>query len=238
MHLRTRSARKRASRASAHPSTRRTSTDIDTHSDLETKAGIPLDAVVTHGDLMRAFESFKETNDQRLGEKRADVLLEEKLVRINTAIDAQTRRLDDMALKGSRPVLGAERGTARNEERIEHKAAFEFYVRNGEASGLRTLELKALSVGSSTDGGYLVPAEVETAIGERLTAISPIRSIAGQMRRMPSFFSVSFSRSSGTMLIMVRPALSLAPILMRKAPPREMQVNSGFSCDVSFQFAG
>ena len=40
--------------------------DIDTHNELETKAGIPLDAVVTHGDMMRAFEAFKETNDQRL----------------------------------------------------------------------------------------------------------------------------------------------------------------------------
>ena len=26
--------------------------DIDTHNDLETKAGIPLDAVVTHGEMI------------------------------------------------------------------------------------------------------------------------------------------------------------------------------------------
>ena len=154
--------------------------EIDTHTDLETKAGIPLDAVVTHGELMRAFEAFNETNDQRLGEKRTDVLLGEKLARINTAADAQTRRLDDMALKGLRQALGGERATARNEERIEHKAAFEAYVRNGDVTRLRALELKALSVCSSTDGGCLVPAEVETAIGEQLTAISPIRGIAGQ----------------------------------------------------------
>lgn len=37
--------------------------DIDTGTGLETKAGIPHDAVVTHGDMMRAFEAFKETND-------------------------------------------------------------------------------------------------------------------------------------------------------------------------------
>ena len=40
--------------------------DIDTHTELETKAGIPLDAVVTHGEMMRAFEAFKEANDERL----------------------------------------------------------------------------------------------------------------------------------------------------------------------------
>src|SRR5690242_2607083 len=37
-----------------------------------------------------------------------------------------------------------------------------------------------MSVGSNTDGGYLVPDEIEHSIGERLTAISPIRGIAGQ----------------------------------------------------------
>ena len=68
--------------------------DIDTHNELETKAGIPLDAVVTHGEMMRAFEAFKEANDERvaLGEKRAgDVVLEEKLARINRP---STRRRD------------------------------------------------------------------------------------------------------------------------------------------------
>ena len=66
--------------------------DIETHNELETKAGIPLDSVVTHGEMMRAFEAFKETNDQRLAltEKRGgDVVVEEKLARINTAIDDQ-----------------------------------------------------------------------------------------------------------------------------------------------------
>jgi hypothetical protein len=53
--------------------------DIDTHKELETKAGIPLDAVVTHSEMMRA---FKEANDERvmLGQERSgDVVLEEKL---------------------------------------------------------------------------------------------------------------------------------------------------------------
>jgi HK97 family phage major capsid protein len=39
--------------------------------------------------------------------------------------------------------------------------------------------VKALSVGSNPDGGYLVPEELETEIGRRLTTISPIRSVAG-----------------------------------------------------------
>ena len=40
--------------------------DIDTDTGLETKAGIPQDAVVTHASMMRAFEEFKQTNDQKI----------------------------------------------------------------------------------------------------------------------------------------------------------------------------
>ena len=39
--------------------------DIDTQTELETKAGIPLDAVVTHTDTMRPFEAFKESAAQQ-----------------------------------------------------------------------------------------------------------------------------------------------------------------------------
>jgi len=153
--------------------------DIDTHDELETKAGIPSEAVVTHGEMMRAFEAFKEANDERLDKRDADVVLEEKVSRINATIDAQGRRLDEITLKSVRPVFGSERATQRSASALEHKAAFEAYVRAGEAGGLRALEAKAMTIGSNPDGGYLVPPEVETQIGQRLAAISPIRAIAG-----------------------------------------------------------
>jgi HK97 family phage major capsid protein len=131
--------------------------------------------------MMRAFEAFKEANDERLADRRGDVVLEEKLARIDRAIDAQARRLDDIALKNARPAIGQDshRERARGASAPEHKAAFEAYVRTGEAATLRALEAKALSVGSNADGGYLVPPEIETEIGKRLAAISPIRAIAG-----------------------------------------------------------
>src|SRR5262249_24974499 len=61
---------------------------------------------------------------------------------------------------------------------LEHKIAFEAYVRSGESTNLRALEVKALSNASNSDGGFVVPPEIETKISQRLTAISPIRSIA------------------------------------------------------------
>ncbi len=138
----------------------------------EAKAAEGGDVSAAFDDFMRAFEAFKDTNDERLVEIEtklsADVVTTEKLDRINKA-------LDELTLKGRRPPLSAERATARPSE---HKQAFEGYVRGGDEDGYRKLEQKALSAGSNADGGYLVPVETETEIGRRLAALSPIRAIA------------------------------------------------------------
>jgi HK97 family phage major capsid protein len=156
--------------------------DMDARDPLETKAGLPPEGLVTHDEMMRAFEAFKEGNDQRLAaiDRRAgDVLLEEKVDRINTAIEAHQRWIEEASLRSARPALGRD-GDAEAAPQREHKSAFEAYMRSGETSGLRQLETKAMSVGSNPDGGYTVPAEIDHLIGARLTDISPIRSIAGQ----------------------------------------------------------
>lgn len=56
-----------------------------------------------YDELRQTFEDFKTANDERLARiehKRGDVLLEEKVDRINAALDAQQRRLDDILLRG------------------------------------------------------------------------------------------------------------------------------------------
>ena len=106
--------------------------DIDTNNELETKAGIPPDSVVTHAEMMRAFEEFKEANDQRLAEKRSvDVVLEEKIARLDNVIGTQAQRLDAIELKHARPVLASEQPDLKRTPQpvLEHKAAFEVYVR-------------------------------------------------------------------------------------------------------------
>jgi HK97 family phage major capsid protein len=171
------------------------SMNIERHTELETKAGLPAEALITHGDLMRAFEEYKAANDERLNDKRSDVLLEEKVARIDAALDANNRKLDDIALKNARPAFGRDAAAAKSASEIEHKAAFEAYVRAGESGGLRALEGKAMSIGSNQDGGYLVPAEVETAIGERLANISPIRSIAAVRTISSSVYKKPFMKT-------------------------------------------
>ncbi|MGB9141078.1 MAG: phage major capsid protein [Aestuariivirga sp.] len=140
---------------------------MDANTGLETKV-MAGDAM---GDFLNAFEAFKDANDERLEqiEKRvsADVVTVEKVERINKA-------LDDLTLKMKRPQLGGDGKV----QPTEHKKAFEAYVRKGETHGLSDLEAKAMSIGSSPDGGYLVPAETETEIGRLLSNASPMRAIS------------------------------------------------------------
>lgn len=148
---------------------------------LETKSAAPDDITTAFDGFMRAFEAFKDANDERLGqlERRmaADVVTADKVDRLDRALDAHKRLVDDLALKAQRPHLGGP--AARSGVALQHKAAFDVYVRKGEAAALRDLEAKALSVGTGTDGGYLVPDEVERAVNRAVRDVSPIRAIAG-----------------------------------------------------------
>ncbi len=129
-------------------------------------------------DFLAGFEAFKQSNDERLKglEKRGgDVLLDEKVARINQALETQGRHLDALLLDAARPALAGERklGDPRG---LERKQAFDRYVRAGDAAGL--FEIKAMSEGSNADGGYTVPLEIERTIDRVLAKASPIRSIA------------------------------------------------------------
>ncbi|MBY0382579.1 MAG: phage major capsid protein [Xanthobacteraceae bacterium] len=153
--------------------------DITDHAP-EQKAGISSAQRGDHDQIMQMFEEFKAANDERLASlnRRADVLLEEKVERINTALDTQMKRIDELALKSARPTLDGSRARQIDNTAREHKSAFDAYVRTGETAALRQIETKALSAGSDADGGYLVPDQLEQDIGQRLAAISPIRAIS------------------------------------------------------------
>jgi HK97 family phage major capsid protein len=163
---------------------------------VETKSASG-DVALAFDDFARAFEAFKDANDTRLGEIETrmgtDALTEEKLTRIDTALEDAKRRLDRLSLDRSRPPLGAGTEEQKDPALKEHKAAFSSYMRSGEATGLKRLEEKALSAGSGPDGGYLVPETVEREVLRRLSAISPIRALAsvrvisgGQYKRASS----------------------------------------------------
>jgi HK97 family phage major capsid protein len=144
--------------------------------DLETKAITP-EIKNAFDDFLAAFDSFKQANDERLAEletRSADVVTEEKVDRINRALDEHKRVLDDLQLASARPIVGSEKKAA--PQAREQKMAFERYVRAGDASGL--IELKAMSAGSNADGGYTVPLEIEQTIDRVLQKVSPMRNLA------------------------------------------------------------
>jgi HK97 family phage major capsid protein len=145
---------------------------------LEIKSSGDINA--QYDDLIRAFAAFKESNEERVGqiERRMgpDVVTTDRLARIEDAMDAHRRAVDELALKAQRPHLS---GVVRSGASLQHKAAFEGYIRSGESRSLRALEEKALSVASGPDGGYTVPPEIEASINRAVRTLSPIRGISG-----------------------------------------------------------
>jgi HK97 family phage major capsid protein len=146
----------------------------DTYAEFETKApatAMPQGSEALFGELMGAFEVFKQTNDRRLAalESRgaADGLDEAKLDRLNAVLDGTKAALDRLALERNRPSLDPARTPILDDSYARNFAA---YVKRGEE--------KALSIGSNADGGYLVPPETETEISRLLVQVSPLRSLA------------------------------------------------------------
>jgi HK97 family phage major capsid protein len=158
-------------------------------------------------DLNKAFAEFKSVNDQRLAEIEkkgtADALLTEKLTKIEADLDAAQKKADDAVLAAKRQsrmvttdsnevdldakALAWARGIARSRgtdvrefgatELTSYKSAFDSYMRKEE----RTLsgdEIKALSVGSDPDGGYVVYPDLSGRIVTKVFETSAMRAYA------------------------------------------------------------
>lgn len=124
-------------------------------------------------EVLANFEAFKAANDDRLSaieHKRGDGLLEDKLERIETSLQAAESRLQRLMSQKSRPAI--EEGS-RLAQPDEAKAAWAGYLRSGRMG----IELKA-GISSSSGSGVLAPTETETFIDRRLAQVSPFRSLA------------------------------------------------------------
>ena len=132
--------------------------------------------------LGNAWEEFKQVNDSRLNEIEhkgyADPLYLEHLKKINDAIDNTKSRMDRIETAHARPGLEMAGGSYASSENGEYKAAFNNYLRKGMDAALEQLQLKALSVGTDSSGGYLVPNELSQLIVDIVNESSPMRSLA------------------------------------------------------------
>ncbi|TWF53257.1 phage major capsid protein [Neorhizobium alkalisoli] len=120
--------------------------------------------------IQAAFEEFKKANDENLKGK-ADVVVAEKVDRINASIDAMEKNfqkaVDDLNAK----VAAANGVVGDLPEDPEYLNAFKAHMRRGDVSA-------AMQKGTDADGGYIAPIEWDRTLTGKLKRISPIRSNA------------------------------------------------------------
>jgi HK97 family phage major capsid protein len=144
-------------------------------------------------ELQRSFEAFKSANEEKLKGK-ADVVLDEKVERINAAVGDLQKIIEEQAVliaaakAGNGPAFGVEQ----TPEQIAYAKAFPKFFRKGEIQA-------AMSVGSAPDGGYTAPVEWDRTLGEKLKLISPIRANSSVITISgPGFSKLFTDRAVGT----------------------------------------
>ena len=139
------------------------------------------DLLKKQGDAMA---EFKAANDRRFAEIQAEgkatketltelEKLNDTINKLTGELKSATERMDDIEKKSNRPGNPNDPSP----EVTEHKQAFSKFVRTGDDKGLADLEAKVMQTGSDVDGGYLVPAEVDSAIDRVATMVSVMREI-------------------------------------------------------------
>lgn len=121
-------------------------------------------------EIKGLFTQFQAKNDEMLAEIKKTGSASQEL---KNQVDALNERIDELETKGKRPVLGGESTVQADET----KAAFLEWARKG----IESAELKSLSAGTNSDGGYLIPQQLESQINELLVELSPVRSVANVM---------------------------------------------------------
>lgn len=173
----------------------------------------------------RAWEEFKKTNDERIKAVEAGkgvAEFEQKLAKMNEDITASAKELKDLTLKTQRPAVSAEKADAAekelkafnaraqaaaieagksfapltNEAYDAYKQALGIHIRKGN-DGLTADQMKAVNVGTATQGGYLIDFEMESGIDRVVHRYSAMR----QLGRVISIGSASYKKlvkTSGT----------------------------------------
>ncbi|MBK9497036.1 MAG: phage major capsid protein [Xanthomonadales bacterium] len=113
-----------------------------------------------------------------------DPLLREQLDRINEALDKRQEAMNTILATVQTDVkkvaLAGAKDDGLTSDQREYKRAFGAYMRRGRDEGLGELQMKAMSVGSDPDGGYLVSPDTTGRIVNRMAQLTPIRQFCSQ----------------------------------------------------------
>lgn len=143
-------------------------------------------------DLNVAFEAFKEKNDDRLAqlESKGDVdpITRDEFAKVNDDVSDLSTKLDLMNAKLDRPTLPEGKADRLAlPEAVEHKAAFESWIRSPEDPETQTalkeaeraaISAKAVDTTADATGGYAVPEQIASNILKWEHDMSPMRQNA------------------------------------------------------------
>lgn len=123
------------------------------------------------------FDAFKKANDERIeriekGLPTGDI--DTKL----TAINAELKQLAEDNKELQKRAGRKEVESSLTAEQHEYKEGLSKFIRTGDDTGLKSLQLKAMNTGSDPDGGYTVLPEMDTAIDRVASTISAMYRLA------------------------------------------------------------
>lgn len=172
-----------------------------------------------------AWEQFKKTNDERidkLAKGESVESLEAKLAKMEESLVETGEAIKEVAIKAGRPALSGET-QERNEKELkqfnavaraaaiesgksftplsaegyaQYKSAISSFVRGGQEK-MSADEMKAINVGTATQGGFLIDFQMESGIDRVVQRYSAMR----QLGRVISIGSASYKKlvkTSGT----------------------------------------
>lgn len=133
--------------------------------------------------IQKSFNDFKQINDERLSkvEKGASAAdFEAKLAKVQSDISAALDLKKEIERVEAKQNLHGLMGTAEeNQDKKAYKSAFvDGFLRKGQETGLKDLQVKAMSVGTPADGGYALPEQIDRMVEQLSRDMSAVRSVA------------------------------------------------------------
>ncbi|WP_068370897.1 phage major capsid protein [Kerstersia gyiorum] len=150
----------------------------------------PTDVKALVENLNKAFEDFKAEHNKQLDEAKKgthDALQALKVERINDEISQLQGSVDELNLK----LAAGQMGGGQKLADPEYTEAFQAHFRKGVVQA-------SMNKGAADEGGYLAPTEWDRTITDRLLQVSPIRSMAANIRISGDGFTKYFNNRGTT----------------------------------------
>jgi len=205
------------------------------------RAEVPSDVKAMFTQFNAAFEEFKASHAEQLKSKVDDVVVTERLNKIDGTLTDLEKALDEAAKSAAAAKLSGPGG--REVPDAEYSKLFGSFVREGTREQEDKLKSEqkvgvraAMSEGSSADGGYTAPVEWDRTISGRLKLISPLRAEATvQSISKAGFIKLFTDRSIGSGWVgetASRPATSTPQFTALPFVPGEIYANAAASQDL------